>query len=217
LICYFDISAKSIILRKKMPILSKTKGKRMNMKGYLCAAAVLLFAAGTVSCSRIDSKLDADSDKDLVQQIKGTYSGSVEVSRHNGENIVTLPEVTAVSSDSLAFMMSLQPIADIVKDAAVLQRLKEIGSVEVKAGYGVKSNDDRGLFFNLNPKRVVIAGGSWNIPSIRIEFSQTFGGEALIVNKYLMFEVSPTELWVDGRKSTEYSQLVYHFAGISKL
>ena len=51
------------------------------------------------------------------------------------------------------------------------------------------------------------------LPSIRIVFAQTFGGDAEVGHNFIMFNISPLELWVDGKKYEDFPRLVYHFRG----
>lgn len=64
--------------------------------------------------------------------------------------------------------------------------------------------------FVLHPENIVILGGYGAPLSVRIEFSQNFGGDAEIYSQFMMFNISPTELWIDNERSEDFSQLVYH-------
>jgi hypothetical protein len=73
---------------------------------------------------------------------------------------------------------------------------------------------DQGVMnFVLHPENIVILGGYGAPLSVRIEFSQNFGGDAEIYSQFMMFNISPTELWIDNERSEDFSQLVYHFRG----
>lgn len=172
--------------------------------------------AGFMGCNDDDSKFSSAQIQQALFDMKGTYNGTVNVSRYRGETIADFSDGTAVSKDSLTFSLSLLPIAEMIKDENTSQRLKEIGEIEVKAGYEFCQMEQGTLNFVLHPKDVVILGGYGAPPSIRIEFSQNFGGDAESYYQSIVFNISPIELWLDDKKSEDFSQLVYHFSGSYK-
>lgn len=65
----------------------------------------------------------------------------------------------AVSRDSLQCTMSLLPYAELMKDEDLSKHLKEVGDVEVKAGYEFLQMDGGVRHFVLHPKDVNVSGG----------------------------------------------------------
>ena len=51
-------------------------------------------------------------------------------------------------------------------------------------------------------------------PTIRIVFSKDYGGNAIVNTNFIIFNMSLTELWVDGDKYKYFSSIVYHFEGV---
>lgn len=146
--------------------------------------------------------------------MKGTYHGTVEVFYYQGSRITEPTEAVAVSRDSLAFTMSLLPMADVVADENIAQILREASEVKVTAGYDFSQMDYGNLNFGLRPKDAVIPGGYGAPPTVRIVFAQTFGGDAEIYQNFIMFNISPKELWLNDKKYEDFKQLVYHFRGV---
>lgn len=109
--------------------------------------------------------------------------------------------------------MSLLPIADIIDDEIVSKRLRDIGDISVKAGYEFLQMDDQIIHFVLHPVDVVILGGYGSPGTVKFVFSQNFGGDADTYYHNMVFNISPTELWVNGKKCESFKQLVYHFGG----
>lgn len=109
--------------------------------------------------------------------------------------------------------MSLLPYVELISDEGLSERLREIGEVEVVAGYDFHQSDGRNINFGLRPKDVDVLGGYGAPPSIRIVFAQTFGGDAEVGHNFIMFNISPLELWVDGKKYEDFPRLVYYFRG----
>lgn len=109
--------------------------------------------------------------------------------------------------------MSLLPYVELISDEGLSERLREIGEVEVVAGYDFHQSDGRNINFGLRPKDVDVSGGYGALSSIRIVVAQTFGGDAEVGNNFIMFNISPLELWVNGKKYEDFPRLVYHFRG----
>jgi hypothetical protein len=85
-----------------------------------------------------------------------------------------------------------------------------VGSdVEVKAGYEFHQMDQGVMNFVLHPENIVILGGYGAPLSVRIEFSQNFGGDAEIYSQFMMFNISPTELWIDNERSEDFSRKLF--------
>lgn len=185
------------------------------MKAKKLLGMVVLFCcmAGFAGCNDDDSKFSSAEIQQALFDMKGTYKGTVDVSYYQGERITGFPDGIAVSKDSLQFTLALLPIAEMIKDESASQYLKKIGNVEVKAGYEFTQMDQGFISFVLHPKSVTLLGWYGAPPSIRIEFSQIYGGNADTYQQFMMFNVSPVEVWIGGKKSEDFSQLVYHFSG----
>ncbi|MCD7933489.1 MAG: hypothetical protein LUH15_20260 [Tannerellaceae bacterium] len=91
--------------------------------------------------------------------------------------------------------------------------LRETGEVIIKAGYDFYQMEQGNINFALYPKDVVVPGGYGAPPTVKIVFAQTFGGDAEIWQNFIMFNISPTEIWINGQKHEDFKQLVYHFRG----
>ena len=167
-----------------------------------------------VSCNDDDPKFSSSQIQQALFDMKGTYHGTVDVVYYQGSKITELSDAIAVSRDSLSFTMSLIPMADIIPDESIATRLRELGEVTVKAGYDFTQMDDDNLHFGLHPKDIVAPGGYGAPPTIKLVFSQNFGGDVEISRNFMMFNISPTELWVNGEKYDDFEQLVYHFQGV---
>lgn len=185
----------------------------MQTKKLLGMAVLFCCMAGFAGCNDDDSKFSSAEIQQALFDMKGTYKGTVDVSYYQGKQIASFPDGIAVSKDSLQFTLPLLPIAELIKDESASQYLKEIGNVEVKAGYEFTQMDHGTKSFVLHPKNVTVLGGYGAPPSIRIEFSQIYGGNAEPDYQSMMFNISPVEVWIGDEKSEDFSQLVYHFSG----
>ena len=185
----------------------------MRTKHLWEALALFLCAFIFIGCSNDDEERFS---KEEVQQalfdMKGAYHGAASVSHYQGPEITELQNAIAVSRDSLQFSMSLLPYAELMKDEVLSKLLKEVGDVEVKAGYEFLQMDGGVIHFVLHPKDVNVSGGYGLSSSIRIVFSQLYGGDAQVDNG-MIFNLSPIELWVDGKKHEDFPRLVFHFEG----
>ena len=84
----------------------------------------------------------------------------------------------------------------------------------MKAGYEFLKKDDLMYHFLLHPDDVVDLGGYGAPEPIRIVFSQAFGGESYYFKQnHIIFNLSPLELWIGGKKYEPFRQLVYHYEG----
>ncbi len=101
----------------------------------------------------------------------------------------------------------------MISDETIAECLREIDEVPVMAGYDFLQMDNSTIHFVLYPKDVTILGGYGAPSSIRLVFAQTFGGDAEVGQNFIMFNISPMELWVDGKKYEDFPRLVYHFRG----
>lgn len=188
------------------------KGYSITMKRgiiVLSLLSVFVFAA----CNKEESGFTESEIRQALSDMEGNYHGSVKVSSHNGGTIANLSDGTAVSRDSLRFTLSLQPIAELVQDEAAAARLREIGTAEVSAGYEFMQMNSGTINFCLHPNDIVIYGGYGAPPTLKIVFDQLFGGDALTDTKFILFNISPTELWINGVLCSDFKQLVYHFQG----
>lgn len=165
------------------------------------------------SCNDDEPEFSSAQIQQALFEMKGTYHGKVEVAYYHGSQITELPEAIAVSRDSLSFTMSLIPMAGIIPDESIAARLREIGEVTVKAGYDFLQMDDYDFYFVLVPVDVVVPGGLGAPPSVKIVCAQNYGGDATSYSNFMMFNVSPIELWVNGEKYEDFERLVYHFRG----
>ena len=186
----------------------------MNTRNLLGILTLFLCACSIIGCSNDDEERFS---KEEVQQalfdLKGTYQGTTSVSHYQGPEITELQNAIAVSRDSLQFTMSLLPYAKLIKDEDLSKLLKEVGDVEVKAGYEFLQMDAGVRHFVLHPKDVNVSGDYGLSSSIRIVFSQLYGGDVDVDYGGMMFNLSPIELWVDGKKYEDFPRLVYHFEG----
>ncbi len=185
----------------------------MKVKKLLGTLVLFLCAVGFAGCNDDDEGFTQEETRQALFDLKGTYHGNVQVSYYQGSKITEFSDGIAVSRDSLKFNLSLIPIADMVSEQNVAERLREIGEVEVCAGYDFLQRDADLLNFVLFPQEVCILGGYGAPPTIRIVFSQIFGGDAEVDKNFIMFNISPVELWADGNKCESFKQLVYHFSG----
>lgn len=184
--------------------------KTKNLFGILI---LFLSALSLTSCNKDEEGFSKEEIQQMLFDMKGTYHGTVQVDYYKGSSITELQNAVAVSRDSLKFNMSLQPLSELISDETIAKRLREIGEVEVVSGYDFHQSDGMNINFGLRPKDVDVLGGYGAPSSIRIVFAQTFGGDAEVGNNFIMFNISPLELWVNGKKYEDFPRLVYHFRG----
>ena len=173
--------------------------KTKNLFGILI---LFLSVLNLTSCNKDEEGFSKEEIQQMLFDMKGTYHGTVQVDYYKGSSITELQNAIAVSRDSLKFNMSLLPYVELISDEGLTERLREIGEVEVVAGYDFHQSDGWNINFGYGAP-----------PSIRIVFAQTFGGDAEVGHNFIMFNISPLELWVDGKKYEDFPRLVYHFRG----
>ena len=164
-----------------------------------------------MSCNKEDTGFSDSEIKQALFDMKGTYHGTAKIAYYQGSTITELQNSTATSRDSLKFSMSLLPISGLVADKSLAERLKEIGEVPVMVGYEFDQRDETFISFGLHPKDVVVWGGA--SPTLKIVFAKNYGGNAQVDRNFMMFNISPIELWMNGSKYEEFPPLVYHFSG----
>lgn len=109
--------------------------------------------------------------------------------------------------------MDLSLMAQSITDETIASRLRDIGTVQVKAAYEFYQMDEQMYHFVLLPKDVICIGGYGAPETVRIVFDQIFGGSADYFHHSIMFNLSPKELWFGDKKYEPFQQLVYHFGG----
>lgn len=184
--------------------------KTTNLLGMLM---LFLSAFSFISCDKDEEGFSKEEIQQALFEMKGTYNGTVQVSYYHGSDITEFTDAIAVSRDSLKFNMSLIPISEMVSDQNLAKHLREIAEVEVCAGYDFFQRDSWNINFGLHPKDVSVLGGYGTPPMVRIVFAKSFGGDVEIDKNFIMFNVSPKELWINGNKCETFKQLVYHFRG----
>lgn len=185
----------------------------MNTKHLSCMLILFLFAFTFVGCNKDEEGFSKEEIQQAIYEMKGTYYGTVHVSSSQGLDLA-LQNATAISRDSLKFKMSLQPLAEVVSDKALSERLYEIGEVEVSAGYQFYQRNESVLLFSLCPTEIIVWGGFGAPPTVRIVFSLNYGGNAEVDKNFMMFNISPTELWINDEKYEEFPKITYHFEGV---
>lgn len=186
----------------------------MEIKKLSGILMLFLFILAFISCNKEEKGFSSEEIQQMLFDMKGTYHGTVKVSYYQGSNVTELQNAVAVSRDSFKFNMSLQPLSELISDETIAERLREIGEVPVMAGYEFLQWDSGCIHFVLCPKDVTILGGYGAPPSIRLVFSMNYGGDAVTYTNFMMFNISPLELWVDGKKYDGFPRLVYHFEGV---
>lgn len=189
----------------------KTKSK-LSPTGILL---MLLVVAFTTSCNKNNGEnISTEQIRQALFDMKGSYHGAIEASFYQGAKIVKIDNVEAISRDLLTFMMPLEPIVSAIIDEKIVNILRNIEVVEVKAGYHFYQIDDNGgsVHFTLTPQNIMIpADGS--MPDITIVFADSFGGNFDQYSSSMTFNISPKEILVNDVKLDSFKQLVYHFGG----
>lgn len=185
----------------------------MKTKNLFRILMLFLFTLTFISCNKEEEGFSKEEVQQALFDMKGTYHGTVQVAYYQGSNITEQQNTIAVSRDSLKFNMSLLPLSELISDETIAERLREIGEVSLMAGYEFLQMDNSNIHFMLYPRDVTILGGYGAPPSIRLVFAQTFGGDAEVGQNFIMFNISPLELWVNGKKYEDFPRLVYHFRG----
>ena len=174
---------------------------------------LFLFTFTVISCGEDEEGGTEEEVQQALFDMKGTYHGIVHVSGPNRYD-KTLPNALAISRDSLKFDMQLQPLSELISDETISERLRDIGEVTVAAGYDFLQIDNGSINFVLYPKDVTILGGYSASTTIRIVFSKKHGGNAETQGNYIMFNISPTDLWIGGEKYESLPKITYHFEGV---
>lgn len=164
-------------------------------------------------CNDDDPKFSPAQIRAALSEMEGTYDGEMRVSCYHGETVSESNECTVFSKDSLTIHMDLALMASTIADDEIASLLRNMGVVRVKAAYEFYQIDDTMYFFVLHPDDMIDLGGFGAPPSVRIVFSQIFGGWAEYHYRDIAFNLSPIELWVGGEKYEPFRQLVYHFEG----
>lgn len=167
------------------------------------------------SCNSDEPEFSSSQIQTALSGMKGTYTGSVSASFYQGDDISKSDDGRFVSGDSLTIFVDLTPMATTIADEAIASRLRELGTVTVKAAYEFYQMEADFYAFVLRPDDYVFDAGEGIDAPVRIVFSQNFGGDAdtQAYHKSMMFNLSPKELWIDGEKYEPFRQLVYHYGG----
>ena len=181
---------------------------------------MLLSLCCFMSCNKDEELFSRDEIQRFLFNMKDDYYGTVTVSYRKDSLTRDTLETIARSRDSLIFIMPLEPIAKMVSDKSVAQRLCDVGEITVTAEYDfLKESWESFTHFSLYPKDAIIYGGLGAPPTIRIVFSSLYGGNW--GENYIVFNIAPAELWVNGEKYETFQvpyadKLVYHFEGETK-
>lgn len=173
---------------------------------------LILSALFFTSCDKEEKWFSENQIKQALSDIKGHYFGTVKVSYYHGTDISEFLNAMAISRDSLKFDLSLLPIAEMISDRNTAEHLCRIGEIQIAAGYDFLQMDGNGINFILHPADATIYGGYGAPATIKIVFAQNLGGNAEPGN-FILFNISPKELWINDNKYAEFPQLVYHFRG----
>lgn len=194
----------------------KTKSKLNLASSFLAISLFLIFST---SCNKDDGeKISAEQIRQALFDMKGRYHGAIEASFYQGTKIIKIENVEAISRDSLTFIMPLEPITSTITDEKVVDFLRNINTVEIKAGYNFYQideyiDDNENInFFTLAPQKVIIFSKG-NVPDVTIVFADSFGGSFEKRFNSIIFNISPKEIWIGSTKLDSFKQLVYHFEG----
>lgn len=182
------------------------------MKKQLTFIALFIAMIFMTGCNKDEPRFSSSQIQNALFEMKGIYYGDMRVSFYHGDRISEGNECKVVSNDSLTVRMDLEPMASVISDEDIASRLREIGFVEVKAGYEFYQMDETMYHFVLLPDDVIVPGGYGAPAAVRIVFDQSFGGDAYHDDSSnIMFNLSPIELWIGGEKYEPFRQLVYHY------
>lgn len=165
------------------------------------------------SCNNDEPKFSSSEIQRALFEMKGTYHGEMRVSYYHGKTISEGNECKAISKDSLTVNMDLSLMALSITDEKIASRLRDIGTVQVKAAYEFYQMDEQMYHFVLLPENVIYPDGYSAPETVKIVFDQNFGGGADYFHHSIWFNLSPKELWLGDKKYEPFQQLVYHFEG----
>ena len=185
----------------------------MKTKSLFGIMILFLLTFTFIGCNKKEEKFSKEIIQQTLFDMKGTYHGTVHVVSSNGYD-KTLQNALAVSRDSLKFNMPLQPLSELISDETLSERLRDISEVTVVAGYDITQLDYSVVNFGLYPKDVTILGGLGAPPTVRIVFAKNYGGDAEPKRNSIIFNMSPTELWMGDNKYENLPKITYHFEGV---
>lgn len=187
------------------------------MNQNVLSRIVFLFTclAVFVSCNEDKEKFSSAQIQRALFDLKGVYHGTVEMSYVKGSIIAKQDKVVAVSRDSLAFSIPLALVSETIRKENVARVLRDVGEVEVKAGYEFLGIS-RTLNFVLHPQDVMIRDQFGKASEVKLIFSQSYGGNAEPQFENIIFIYCLEEIHVDGKKLGDFKPLVLYFEGEMK-
>lgn len=177
---------------------------------------ILLFSAICLTGCNDDEE---EFSRELIQQVlfdmKGTYYGTLTAGIIYKAHDASFDDVKTISYDSLRINIPLSPIARDIDDELLATTLREIGSVEYKAGYKFYQIDDGGItaHFILCPKDNFVIPVDSRMQNITFVFADNYGGSFSKPYNSMVYNVSIKEIWVGETKLDSFQQWVYHYEG----
>lgn len=182
---------------------------------FIASFALMIALLFLSACNKDEPKFTSSQIQNALFEMKGIYYGDMRVSYYHGDRISEGEECKVMSKDSLTINMNLLPMASTIAEEIIANRLRQIGTVQVKAAFDFYQMDETMYHFVMLPNDVLIEGGYGAPAPIRIVFDQSFGGDVDCRpgESSMTFNLSPKEIWIGGEKYEPFRQLVYHYEG----
>ena len=188
----------------------------------------MMLAALSIASCNSDKEEETVSGSDVQRallEMRNSYSGELRYGLKDKSDKQVLKDYTARSAEVLTISLSLEPIAEQVKDAAIAQKIRALGSAEVYGNYQFEAVDESGnARFVLQPQ--MVADERIATPLTRTQLTQPvtnsgltllftgiYAGHFVKGNDALVFNICVGQVLIDNELLEGFQPVIYTFQG----
>lgn len=189
---------------------------------------VMLAALSLASCSSDDEdKISESQISKTLSEMKNNYGGQLQIGLKNESSRLKLEGFAATSDKGLNIAVPVDMVADQVKDEAIANEIRKLGTFSIYSDYDFLSiNDNTAHFLLKNPHMVADADTQANqsvkgnetsgAPRVELQFSDNYGGDFVKENGALVFNLCLENVLINNQYLEGFRPVFFHYEGAAK-
>lgn len=177
------------------------------LKNYIYIFAMLAMAGLMASCSGDSDELPSAVAQQVREQMRGNYTGDLTYGTADNPAQNIAEGVGAVSADSLTIALPLDAVAEQMGDADIVNSLRSIGTIKVRAAYKFLKDRQGGIKYRLVPtlaERIEVPQHD-----IKFAFSNNYIGE--YYDNSIECRIGVERVSIDGKAAQGFRAVVYRY------
>ena len=188
-----------------------------------------MFAAlSLASCSSDDDqKISENQILKTLSEMRNDYGGQLQMGMKNESARQKLEGYAVTSDKGLTISIPVDLIADQVKNEAIANEIRKLGTIGIYSDYEFLSIVDNTAHFLLRKPHMVAEVNTQvnqpakenetsSSPHIELQFSDNYGGDFLKDNGALVFNLCLENVRINNQYLEGFSPVIFHYEGDTK-